>query len=416
MATVRYEYRSKLPSGKISLRLRHNKTLSKGKYKNYQAEINTPYEVNKFDFDNQTINTEIKRHLEDSVKYILNAFKVKRSDDFVPDKKWLQTVYDEFCNDGRKQILSTKFTYWIEEKIKELTLTGASRNRIKAFKTYKGIINKYDAHLEIQELDINKLNNLNTYLLNERKYALSTTNRLLKDVLLIGKYAKKNGATLPESFYDFEYLKPSKSQQGKEKLKPITLTVEEIDAIVKLELSQNYLINARKWMILAIYTAQRGEDAINYIIKENFRDTPKGLFIEFTQDKTGTQMYIPALPRVEEIYRADELPHPISTVNFNKYAKKICKLAKIDNIIKHKKQSTTIIQGEKVLRTKIAERPKYDYIASHGFRRTFCTIHYSQGLPIEEIMKVSGHKTISEFLKYIGEVEFDHSKLLELYN
>ncbi|WP_093870081.1 hypothetical protein [Tenacibaculum sp. MAR_2010_89] len=44
---------------------------------------------------------------------------------------------------------------------------------------------------------------------------------------------------------------------------------------------------------------------------------------------------------------------------------------------------------------------KYDLVKTHTARRTFCTNHYIDQKPIQNIMLFSGHKTEREFLKYV---------------
>ena len=44
---------------------------------------------------------------------------------------------------------------------------------------------------------------------------------------------------------------------------------------------------------------------------------------------------------------------------------------------------------------------KYELIQTHTARRSGCTNMYLAGIPIIDIMKISGHKTEKEFLKYI---------------
>jgi hypothetical protein len=44
---------------------------------------------------------------------------------------------------------------------------------------------------------------------------------------------------------------------------------------------------------------------------------------------------------------------------------------------------------------------KKDLIKTHTARRTGCSLMYLAGIPVIDIMKVSGHKTEKEFLKYI---------------
>jgi integrase len=98
--------------------------------------------------------------------------------------------------------------------------------------------------------------------------------------------------------------------------------------------------------------------------------------IKFEQQKTGTTVSIPLvdpwLIDILEKYNY-ELPYmPDSKVN--KYIKKVCDLAGLD---------------------------KANNVSSHTARRSGCTNWYMAGMSSEQIMKVSGHKTIAEFKKYI---------------
>jgi integrase len=46
-------------------------------------------------------------------------------------------------------------------------------------------------------------------------------------------------------------------------------------------------------------------------------------------------------------------------------------------------------------------KPKYGWITSHTCRRSFCTNEFLAGTPVELIMKISGHKSLQDFYKYI---------------
>jgi integrase len=46
-------------------------------------------------------------------------------------------------------------------------------------------------------------------------------------------------------------------------------------------------------------------------------------------------------------------------------------------------------------------KPKYEWITSHTCRRSFCTNELLAGTPVELIMKISGHKSLRDFYKYI---------------
>jgi len=46
-------------------------------------------------------------------------------------------------------------------------------------------------------------------------------------------------------------------------------------------------------------------------------------------------------------------------------------------------------------------KPKNEWITSHTCRRSFCTNEFLAGTPVELIMKISGHKSVKDFYKYI---------------
>jgi len=77
----------------------------------------------------------------------------------------------------------------------------------------------------------------------------------------------------------------------------------------------------------------------------------------------------------------------------NRHIKKIGQLAGINIHIKasYKKGNQDIV----------VTKPKYAWITSHTCRRSFCTNEFLAGTPPELIMKISGHKSIKDFYKYI---------------
>jgi integrase len=49
----------------------------------------------------------------------------------------------------------------------------------------------------------------------------------------------------------------------------------------------------------------------------------------------------------------------------------------------------------------VVSKPKYAWITSHTCRRSFCTNEFLAGTPVELIMKISGHKSLKDFYRYI---------------
>lgn len=78
---------------------------------------------------------------------------------------------------------------------------------------------------------------------------------------------------------------------------------------------------------------------------------------------------------------------------FNRRIKDIAKLSGIVQSIKfsHKKGNKDIV----------IIKPKYAWVTSHTCRRSFCTNEFLAGTPVDLIMKISGHKSLRDFYKYI---------------
>ena len=86
-------------------------------------------------------------------------------------------------------------------------------------------------------------------------------------------------------------------------------------------------------------------------------------------------------------------PPRVHDQKLNENIKTICNIAKINTPT----EIEEIIGGKKVKTVK----PKYEMVASHTARRTGATLMYKAGVPTIAIMKITGHKKESTFLKYI---------------
>ena len=60
-------------------------------------------------------------------------------------------------------------------------------------------------------------------------------------------------------------------------------------------------------------------------------------------------------------------------------------------------------------------KKRYELITTHTARRSFATIYYKKGVPIQFIMKITGHRTESAFLKYIRTTPLDDAKMFEMF-
>lgn len=392
-------YRSTKPNGQLTIKMRHYK---KGVT---DGEIILHYKTNLFclkeEFPN---NIELdKRHkLENCMAYVNEKFYSK-GDNFIPTKAWFHKRCNEFFN--RKDNQMPLLVNWIEAYIKQAKLEEKSERRIKNLKQLISIVNKYDDHLEMEDLTIDELDRFKLWLREKQRYSIGSANNTIADIKTVCKTAFMK-IPFPQDFREWKKFKQSKASAFNNK-KVITLTREEINKIETLNLKEEHLINARKWLIIGVNTAQRGGELLS-LTKDDFVYDSKGnLMIDFEQKKVGKVMRIPALKKVKEIFEKNELPHKISLQKLNNHLKTLAEIAEIDTPIRWYKREVVEIDGKQRQRHILRERPKYEYIASHIFRRTFCTYYMEIGMDESEIRKISGHESKEMLMTYVREARPD---------
>ncbi len=107
--------------------------------------------------------------------------------------------------------------------------------------------------------------------------------------------------------------------------------------------------------------------------------------------------------------RSQTLFPSVSQSKFNKQLKNLCEESGfLNRLVSNPKRV-----GSDVINTK--EKPLWELISSHGGRRGFVKNSIDLGkMDYRTIMKLSGHKTFSEFSKYISVTSEDVLKIQDL--
>ena len=176
----------------------------------------------------------------------------------------------------------------------------------------------------------------------------------------------------------------------------IYLTETELTKLYDLDLSapdKRHLEIARDVFLCGCYTAQRYSD-YSRINKEMLKEYSGNRVIELIQQKTGEKCIIPMRTELEAILKKYDYTLPKTyEQKINKYIKEVGEQANITEFIHYEHNV-----GGKTVKTRVMKK---DLIKTHTARRTGCSLMYLAGIPVIDIMKVSGHKTEKEFLKYI---------------
>lgn len=431
MATVNFLYRSTKEKANLILRLlyRSNDT-------DFVFGGNTKYEVSKYYWKKQhkkkskDINitnrqTEVNNELNKIENHVLNAFNSVNPDEV--NKDWLQTQIDYYYNPpAETEALPTEllkyFDYFMASKKNEI-----SNGTQKKYNVTKHLLERYQK-TKTHKIKISDINDkfkidFENYCL-ENNYAPNTISKDLRTIKTVCNHAKHNGLTTSHQL--------DKIKTPHHKTEKIYLTFEELTKIENIDnrrLNDNYE-NAKDWLIISCYTAQRISDFMRFtkdmIRYDRNKEGHLKPFIEFTQVKTGKVMIVALHPKVIEILKKREgnFPKPISDPKYNLFIKQVCRIAEITNKIKGSilvdinKDSETDKKPKKEetkqYRKETGIFPKWKLITSHVGRRSFATNFYGT-IPTTYLINVTGHSSEAMFLNYIGKSNKDIAMELTNY-
>lgn len=230
-------------------------------------------------------------------------------------------------------------------------------------------------------------------------YTDATIGRFIRQLKAVLRAAEVRGYPVNPAY---------RSQEFKAKVSnadTIYLTMKEVEAIENLDLStynadsgrDHQIELARDVFMIGVWTAQRVSD-YNNIGPHNIRtfdnNGKQQLMLSIHQQKTGRYVEIPCNSKLQAIIAKypDGIPH-ISDQWLNKYVKILGKLAGIDELVEIKETRG----GVNVTNC----YPKYNLICTHTARRTGATLMYLAGIPIYDIMKVTGHTSLASLERYI---------------
>jgi integrase len=208
--------------------------------------------------------------------------------------------------------------------------------------------------------------------LNDRGYRINTVSAYIKRMKMFMNWASKNNLHQNQIYKLFEMEEESREI--------IALSETEVENIASLNIPIHKHVESggtkicRDWFIISTQTALRYSD-FPKMAQAKIIQVPGGFDIAIKTTKTKTDVVIPVSRLLYKVLSEYEfnVPPPPSNQKYNAGLKRIANLAKLNK-----------------------------EISSHTGRKTFCTTMYRRGVPVPQIMKISGHKTEKEFYKYIG--------------
>lgn len=405
MASVNFLYRSTKDKSQLNLRLlyRHEgkdfviggktKLIVSKEYWNKQHTQKRPKNIN---VANKQVETNKELNLIEN--HILNAFNNTDINDV--SKDWLKRHLDSYYNpQEEKQIpvnLIDYIEFYINYRKNELKDTS-----IKKFRVIKHKLERLELKRNSRILIKNVNDNFKNEFVNFSKEDNYSQNTIQRDFTFIKTFCKHARFLGLETHSQLDSLRIDR-----EKAPKIYLTEKELEKIEQKENLEDYLDNARDWLIISCYTGQRISDFLRFSSKMIREEDGKKL-LEFTQQKTGKFMTVPIHPKVEEILkkRDGNFPREISHQKYNDYIKLVCKKAKINQIIKGSKLEEVKEKSGKY-RKVTGMYKKHDLVTSHIGRRSFASNFYGK-IPTTYLIYITGHSSETMFLNYIGKSNKD---------
>lgn len=405
MATIKAILKKKSKTSTIYIRLRSGKS--------HDYTIKTSFTVDSNLWNKNTNRPKetsaelkvLKNDLDDLCYAIQQSLNNISKEGLEPSKIWLENVFNKFTNKESKS-QNAEITYWIQYIIDNPFLfdnsigeKGLSSNRLKHYKTLKNIIETYQNKQRLKIIQINQTfyDKFFYWLTKKQLYYHNTAKKLADDIISVAKHTMKY--EIPTSS-DLQIIKRVKDR----KTTPIILEVLEIEKIKKLILTQPYLINARKWLLLGLQLAQRVSDILPLNESNiHYVNNLKGELVKclvFTQKKSqGTkEMIVPIDTEIEAIIK-DGFPHKITPQRFNEYIKELCRVAEIDKPTFGALIQVVEVDGIKKKRKIEGVYPKWQLITSHTMRKTATTHLYQVfGAKVKHITGHSKEETVNIYV------------------
>lgn len=385
----------------------------KGKFSSSQQRINLTDEV-----DYKKLNAKLR----DLKVHIEKQYSSDSVDGVIINNKWLRANIDSFLNRksnekaiDEKLFLSSFMQYFIDTAKKRLDNPNNPINyrTIQHYETTKRKLNDYEKFsgvlVKLTDVDISFHESFIEYLGDEQKLNPNTIGGYLSVIKRACNKAEIKGYEVNKSYKSSDFSKPSN------KTLDTYLSLSEIDKIFNHKFNKDYLDNARDWLIIGVWTGLRISDLLS-LKKTDIKES----YIEKHTKKTDFLVIIPLHSQVKAILnkRSGVFPRNISDPKFNLYIKEVCMEVGLTEVIEGSKMAPIILQEKgkkkKIYRKVRNKYKKHELISSHVCRRSFATNLYGK-LDTLTIMNITGHKTESQFLKYIKITPKEHADKLRAY-
>ena len=375
-------------------------------YKGDRVDLNSGLRINlsKWDEKKQRVknghfnklnqsSTEINSTLSDFESKIQDFFKVKETEDKVPTSEELKSFYNtEIRKSTRSKTGHDLFSVFDIFTNRIGIQNNWTDSTYAKHTTIKNHLIAFNKKLKLESFDENTFYDFIVHLQIKADLKNSTIMKHISFVKAFLRWANKNNYY--ENDLGFIFKPKLKTVQKK----VIFLTIEEQKALKNLEIpdSKEYLNKVRDVFLFLCYTGLRYSDA-----KALKKADVKSKLIEVTTKKTSDILQIELnkeSKRILEKYstlvsKTNKALPVISNQKMNDYLEELFKLAEFNEEIRITYYKGNVRHDDFI--------PKYELLRSHAGRRTFICTALSLGIPVQVVMKWTGHSDYKSMKPYI---------------
>jgi integrase len=355
-----------------------------------------------------------KRRIKELTAHLQNAINEHPEKTEYP-KDWLKTTIEKYWNPEKYQTKTVTLFSYIEDFIKQseqsinpktgrLVSYRIRRDYIRTFELLKEFSSQQGREYDFNDIDLDWYNIFVSFLQKKNigtkedpnHFAANTVGKYIKNLKVFLNSATEHGINTNMRYKSHRFVKIQVETDS------VYLNESELSQIQSIDLSNKpHLERVRDLFIVGCWTGLRFGD-LSRVKPENIGDG----YMRVTQSKTGDKVVIPLHPVVTEIMAKYDgsLPPAISNQKTNLFLKEIAALAGLNESLHINETKGGIKRSVK--------RQKHELISTHTARRSFATNLYKSGFPSQSIMKITGHKSESAFLRYIKVTPEEHAQLL----
>jgi len=324
-------------------------------------------------------------------------------------RRAIKKEFDQLLNDKKPKEKIRHLSEYLNPFYEKKAQSSVSYSTLQ---TYNTVINHLEDWLGSKKLFFSdlQLDHYNRFadFLYKSGLADRTVVKHLKKLSAIVNYAIKDNSTdatqNPFSLSDLNLRIP--------KSDTVYLTLDEIDRLANLKLEKESLKRIRDLFVFLCLTGLRFNDAFKISpksIRYPLNDSSPVPILHMSISKGGEKIGVPLSKTALSILKSYNYSFPkISNQKFNAYVKKICELGGINELVNKRR----------FVKNKATDHylPKNKLVSSHTGRRSFITNALQAELSFDQVMRMTGHKSLVTFQKYIRHDEISNAEQLSTHS